>query len=338
MEAKWRWIALTAAAPVAWGANYYVTHEHLPPGSPFWGAALRALPAGLLLLAVARRLPTGGWWWRAAVLGLLNTSAFFVLVYLAAQLLPTSVAATVMATSPVAMMLVAWAVLAQPPRAVQLLGAVAGVGGVGLMLLTGAVAVDPAGVLASVVAMLMSAVGFVLTKRWATDVPALTLASWQLTAGGAVLLPVAVLLEGGPPPVGVEEASAFAFVAVVATALAFVAWFAGLQRLDAGTVGLVGLLNPVTGVVLGAVLADELLTGRQLAGIALVLGGIVVGQRASRRPAGTSMMRSAAERVRMVAVPTRARGSEVSLVSGPSGPVPSVSCRPAGAVSCPGAA
>lgn len=338
MEAKWRWIAATAIAPVAWGSNYYVTHEFLPQDSPLWGSALRALPAGLLLLALARRLPPGAWWWRAAVLGLLNTSAFFVLIYLAAQLLPTSLAATIMATSPVAMMAVAWLALGQPPRAVQLLGATAGIGGVALMLLAGTVAVDPLGVLASVAAMVMSAVGFVLTKKWATDVPALAMASWQLTAGGTALLVVAVLVEGTPPAVGPAAGAAFAYVAVVATALAFVAWFAGLQRLDAGTVGLVGLLNPVTGVLLGTALAGDVLTARQLAGIALVLGGIVVGQRSPQRSVGAPRMRKGAGGVRMVAAPTRARGSEAPVANGPWGLVPSVSSRSAGAESRRGAA
>jgi probable blue pigment (indigoidine) exporter len=338
MEAKWRWIAVTALAPVAWGSNYYVTHEFLPQESPLWGSALRALPAGLLLLALARRLPSGAWWWRAAVLGLLNTSVFFVLIYLAAQLLPTSVAATIMATSPVAMMAVAWLALGQPPRAAQLVGAAAGIGGVALMLLTGTVAVEPLGVLASVVAMVMSAVGFVLTKKWATDVPALAMASWQLTTGGIALLLVAVLVEGAPPAVGPAAGAAFAYVAVVATAVAFVAWFAGLQRLDAGSVGLVGLLNPVTGVLLGTALAGDVLTARQLAGIALVLGGIVVGQRSPRRSVGAPGMRMGAERVRMVPAPTRVRGSEAPVANGPSGPVPSISSRSAGAESRPGAA
>jgi len=40
-------------------------------------------------------------------------------------------------------------------------------------------------------------------------------------------------------------------VSLVATALAYLAWFTGLQRLPAATVGLIGLLNPVTGVLLG---------------------------------------------------------------------------------------
>ncbi|MFM2475338.1 EamA family transporter, partial [Burkholderia cenocepacia] len=104
MEAKWRWVLVTAIAPVAWGSMYVVTHRALPADAPLWGATLRALPAAIVLLLVVRRMPTGAWWWRSAVLGLLNVGAFFLLVYVAATLLPSSVAASVMAASPVALM------------------------------------------------------------------------------------------------------------------------------------------------------------------------------------------------------------------------------------------
>src|ERR1700754_2266552 len=101
MEAKW--IAVTAVAPVAWGANYVVTRQLLPMDAPLWGSALRALPAGLVLLAVARALPRGVWWGLSAVLAPLNVGAFFLLVYVAAQLLPSSIAASVMALAPLTM-------------------------------------------------------------------------------------------------------------------------------------------------------------------------------------------------------------------------------------------
>ena len=86
METKWRWVLICAIAPVSWGATYFVTRHFLPESAPLWSAALRALPAGVLLLAIARRLPGGSWWWRSLVLGLLNFAAFFVLVYLACLL------------------------------------------------------------------------------------------------------------------------------------------------------------------------------------------------------------------------------------------------------------
>ncbi|MEU9298757.1 EamA family transporter [Streptomyces sp. NPDC048266] len=278
MEANVRWVALTAVAPVAWGANYYVTHEFLPPDRPLYGAALRALPAGLVLLGLCRQRPSGAWWCRSAVLGLLNVSVFFVLVYAASQLLPTSIAATIMAVSPLAMMLVAWALVSERPGVAHLAGAAIGLGGVCLMLLAGTGGVSVPGVLASAAAMLVSSCGHILTKRWNTGTGVLASTAWQLTAGGLFLLPVAAAVEGPPPALSARALLAFGYVVLVATALAFAAWFTGLRHLPAGTVGLVGLLNPVTGVLLGTAVAGEVLTVQQMCGLALVLVGVVLGR------------------------------------------------------------
>jgi probable blue pigment (indigoidine) exporter len=278
MEARWRWVLVTAIAPIAWGSNYYVTRHALPPGHPLYGALFRALPAGLLLLALRPRTPRGAWWWRSAVLGALNVGAFFALIYVTAQLLPTNVASMIMASSPIALMLLAWPLLAERPRALPAAGAGLGIAGVLVMLASGTGAVDPLGVLASVAAMAMSSVGYILAKRWGTGVDVLSLTAWQLIAGGLLLAPAAVVAEGAPPALDGTAVLGFAYVSLVATALAFWAWFGGLRHLDAGTVGLVGLLNPVTGVLLGTVVASEALGARELLGLALVFGGIVLGQ------------------------------------------------------------
>ncbi|WEP00793.1 DMT family transporter (plasmid) [Streptomyces sp. FXJ1.172] len=273
-----RWTLVTAIAPVAWGTNYFVTHEYLPTDHPLYGAAIRALPAGVLLLALCRQIPHGAWWWKSLVLGTLNMGSFFALVYLAAQLLPTSIASTIMAASPVALMLLAWAVIGGRPRGLPLLGGGIGIAGVCLMLLTGTVTLNALGVLASATAMVTSSFGYVLAKRWSAEVDVLASVSWQLIAGGLVVLPLAIVHEGAPPELDASAVLGFAYVAVVATAVAFAAWFAGLRRLPAATVGLVGLLNPVTGVLLGTVIAKETLTLQQICGLILVLLGIVLGQ------------------------------------------------------------
>ncbi len=282
METTWRWSLVAAVAPVTWGAAYFVTAHTLPASHPLWGSVLRALPAGLVLLAVARRRPHGRWWWRSLVLGAVNMSAFFVLVYVAAQRLPTSVASTVMAVSPFALALVAWPLLGQRPRAASMLGATLGLAGVVAMLVTGSVAVDPIGVLAGATAMLMSSVGFVLATRWKDDVDVLTTTSWQLVAGGLLLVPVAAAVEGAPPALDSRAWLGLAFVSLVATALAYVTWFAALQHLPASAVGLVGLLNPVTGVVVGLALGGEHLTALQTAGVVAVLAGVLAGQPGTR--------------------------------------------------------
>ncbi|WP_444664949.1 DMT family transporter [Cellulomonas sp. CW35] len=278
MEGNLRLMALTAYAPLTWGASYYVTRHLLPADSPLWGSALRALPAGLVLLLVARRLPRGAWWWRSLVLGTLTMGAFFVLVYVAAQLLPTSVAATVMATSPLVMMLVAWALVAQRPALPAVAGGVLGLVGVGAMVLTGGTSLDARGLVASVSAMLMSSVGFVLAQRWRDDdVDVVSSTAWQLVAGGSTLLVAALVVEGAPPHLDAPAWAGLAFLSVAATALAYLAWFAGLRRLPAGTVGLVGLLNPVAGLALGLFVAHERLALQQAAGALVVLAGVALG-------------------------------------------------------------
>lgn len=296
METTWRWILVTAIAPIAWGSTYFVTRYALPADAPLWGAVIRALPAGLVLLLIARRLPRGAWWWRSAVLGTLNIGAFFVLVYLASTLLPAGLASTVMATSAAVILLLAWPLLGQRPRLRAALGALVGFAGVAVMLVpaSGSAAPDATaavngwGVVASLAAMLLSSTGFLLATRWsrpstsftaAPPPPVLASTAWQLLAGGLVVLPVAAIVEGPPPALEPPTVLAFAYVSLIATALAFVAWFAGLRHLPAGTVGLVGLLNPVTGVLLGTLLAAEPFAWPQALGTALVLAGVLLGLR-----------------------------------------------------------
>lgn len=278
MEATVKWSLVVAIAPIVWGSNYFVTRQFLPPDIPLWGAVLRALPAGLLLLVIRRQVPRGAWWWRSLVLGALNMGAFFALVYVAAQLLPTSIGSTIMATAPIVMMVFAWLLISERLRVLSLAGAVVGLVGVVLLLVSGAESVDLRGVIASVAAMSMSSLGYVLAKRWGGDVDVLSLTSWQLIAGGATLVPAALIWEGAPPALDGAALAGFAYVSIVATALAFVAWLSGLRHLDAGTVSLIGLLNPVTGVLLGVLVAGETLATQQLVGLALVFVGIAMGQ------------------------------------------------------------
>jgi probable blue pigment (indigoidine) exporter len=204
--------------------------------------------------------------------------AFFALIYLASQLLPVSLASTIMSASPLTMALFAWALLAERPTAQVLVGAAAGIAGVCLLLGTGSSAVDLRGVAASVAALTMSSCGYILAKKWGRADGPLATTSWQLIAGGVVLIPIAVVFEGAPPILDLPAVAGFAYVGLVATAIAFTAWFTGLRHLSAATVGLIGLLNPVTGVLLGVLVSGEVLTARQVLGLGLVLLGITLSR------------------------------------------------------------
>lgn len=274
---------LTALAPVAWGTTYVVTTEFLPPDRPLMAAAVRALPAGLLLLAVGRRLPRGAWWGKAALLGLLNMGAFFALLFVAAYRLPGGVAAVLGAAQPLLVALLAVPLLAQRLRLRTVALGLTAVGAVGLIVVSGPVALDPIGVAAGLAGTASMAAGVVLTKRWGRPaVPVVAFAGWQLTAGGLLVLPLALAAEGLPPALTGAQAGGVAYLVVVNTALAYPLWLRGIGALRADRVSFLALLSPVVAALSGWALLGESLTVPQLIGMVVALGCVVLAQRADR--------------------------------------------------------
>ncbi len=281
-----RTVLLTAVAPAAWGTTYLVTETWLPPDRPLFAAAVRALPVGLVLLAWTRQLPPRGWWGRAIALGVCNIGLFFPLIFLSAYHLPGGLASTVQAVSPLAVMALAWPLIRERPTALRVAAGFVGLAGVALLVLRSPGGADAVGLAAAFGSVFVSAIGFVLIKRWTPPVPMLTLVSWQLVVGGLVLTPAALLVEGAPPALDAAAIGGLAWIAIVGTGLAYVCWFTGLRAMPAGGVALIGLLNPVAGTALGVAFAAEPFGVVQLVGMTRVIGGVLAGQltRPSRRP------------------------------------------------------
>jgi probable blue pigment (indigoidine) exporter len=69
------------------------------------------------------------------------------------------------------------------------------------------------------------------------------------------------------------------YLGLVGTALAYMLWFHGIGLLAATRVSLLGLLSPLVAVVVGVALASEHFGVAQAVGTALVLSGVLLGQR-----------------------------------------------------------
>lgn len=280
-------LLLTATAPAIWGSTYVITTLMLPQGYPLTVAMLRALPAGLLLLLAVRQIPRGIWWLRSAILGALNFSIFWALLFVAAYRLPGGVAATLGAIQPLIVILLARALLGTPVRGLAVLAALAGIGGVALLVLGPKAALDPVGVAAGLASAASMALGTVLSRRWQPPVSALAFTSWQLTAGGALLLPVALLAEPALPPVTTLNVLGIAYLGLIGAALTYVIWFRGLARLEPAVVSSLGFLSPVSAVLLGWALLDQRLSAAQMAGMVIVVGSVWLSQRVQRRALAT---------------------------------------------------
>lgn len=273
-------ILLTATAPAIWGSTYIVTTELLPAGYPLTVAMLRALPAGFLLLLIVRELPRGIWWPRSFLLGALNFSFFWAMLFVSAYRLPGGVAATVGAIQPLIVLALSRAVMGTAVRPLAVLAGLGGIGGVALLVLTPAASLDPIGVLAGLAGAVSMAFGTVLSRHWQPPVPPLTFTAWQLTAGGLLLVPVALLLEPALPVPTADNLIGFLYLGVIGAALTYIVWFRGLSRLGPATISPLGFLSPLVAVVLGWALLGQDLRPLQIAGMLVILGSVWLSQKA----------------------------------------------------------
>lgn len=280
----WVDVLITALAPVLWGSTYIVASEILPPDRPFSAALLRCLPAGLLLVLFARRLPAPGQRLRLVVLSALNIGFFQALLFVAAYRLPGGLAAVVGAIQPLLVMALAWSVDRERPAQLAVGAAALGVCGMAALLLAPGAAWDAVGVGAALGGAGCMAAGTFLARRWRTDMPVLAFTGWQLLIGGVMLAPVAMLADAPLPGLSGVQMLGYGYLSLAGALLAYVLWFRGIARLSPVAVSSLALLSPVTAVILGWSLLGQSMSGVSLIGLMMVLGSVLAVQLASRPP------------------------------------------------------
>lgn len=276
---------LTAAAPIIWGSTYIVTSQFLPPDRPFTAALIRVLPAGLLLILLMRQLPLRTQWLRLLVLSALNIGAFQALLFVAAYRLPGGLAAVLGAIQPLLVMALAWLVDRKAPASISFGAAVCGVLGMAILLISPQTVFEPVGIAAALLGAASMATGVWLTRRWQLSLPVLSLTGWQLFLGGLMLAPLAWLMDAPLPTLAAPQLAAYAYLCLAGALLAYVLWFRGIARLPVVAVASLGLLSPLTAVVLGWVFLGQSMTGMALIGFCTVLISVFAVQWSAARAA-----------------------------------------------------
>lgn len=281
----WNDILVTALAPVIWGSTYIVTSELLPPDRPFTAALIRALPAGLLLVLFTRHLPARREWGRLFILSALNIGVFQALLFVAAYRLPGGLAAVIGAIQPLLVIALVWAMDRHPPIRLVLGASVLGVAGMAVLLLSPSTVWEPVGIAAALAGAACMAAGTYLTRRWKPAMPVLALTGWQLMVGGLMLAPVAWMADAPLPTLSLTQMLAYAYLCIAGALLAYALWFRGIARLPSVAVSSLGLLSPLTAVILGWALLGQSVAGVSLVGLLMVLFSILTVQWASNRSA-----------------------------------------------------
>ena len=286
--------ALLLVLSVLWGSSFLffaLLVVELPPLTIVLGrVALAALMLHLVLLL--RRMPVhAGLPWRAfAVMGLLNNIIPFLLITLGVARIPSGLAAILNATTPIFTVLAAhWLTADERLSPAKVAGVALGFVGVAVLvgpgLLGGIGQADLVGQLCCLGAAVSYAFAGIYGRRFRA-IPALHVATGQVTASAVMLLPLALLLERSwalPMPSATAWAAWFG-IALLCTAMGYVLYFAILARVGATNLLLVTFLLPASALLLGALVLGEAVTMRALAGMALIgLGLAAIDGRPLRR-------------------------------------------------------
>lgn len=277
------------AVYVIWGSTYLAIRWSVETMPPLLMAAVRFLTAGALLFAwyhargMAR--PSAKQWKAATVSGGLLLGGGNGAVVVAVQWVPSGLAALLVGTVPLWIVLVDWLAGARVrPTTRSAVGVI--VGFAGIALLAGSPGVGAGGTREVFGAALVLggslawAVGSIYSK-YATGLPRPgPLVSMQMLAGGGILLLMS-LVAGEPlsfdvGAVSLKSALSLVYLITFGAMVAYAAYIWLLNTVSPAKATTYAYVNPVVAMFLGWALADEPLTFRSLAAAAIILGAVVL--------------------------------------------------------------
>jgi drug/metabolite transporter (DMT)-like permease len=279
------WTALSAVY-VIWGSTYLAIRFTVETAPPFLSAAARFVISGGFLY-VWRRLagdpqPTGEQWRNASIIGIFLLVGGNGGVVWASQFIPSSLAALLVATVPLWMILFDAVRHGDKPHGLALIGIL--IGFCGAVLLVGWTADHASteylhGAIAVLAASCLWAVGSIYGKTAALPASSLLATGVEMLVGGLVLIFVALVFGefAAFDPAAISSRSALAWIYLTMIGpIAFVAYAWLLRTAPIPLVATYSYVNPLVAIILGYFLGNEILTPRILLAAGLIIGSVVL--------------------------------------------------------------
>lgn len=286
------WLAL-GSIYLIWGSTYLFIRLMVRTVPPMLGAGVRFTAAGLLLLGIvavrdgigAVRVPARSLG-SAALIGVLLAAGGNGLVTLAEKHVPSGLAALLVASVPL-WIVVYRTILRDRVPAATVAGVLVGMAGLAVLLLAGhrPERAPLGGCLIVIAAAASWALGTLLSPRLPTPRDPLTSTGWQILAGGIVLLAIAIP-DGELPALAHASAEGWlsiAYLAVVGSIVAFSAYSWLLQHAPVSKVATYAYVNPVVAVALGWAFLGEDLPATTILGTAIIVASVATIVRTESR-------------------------------------------------------
>lgn len=282
------WIALLALY-IVWGSTYLAIRFAVETIPPFFHAGVRFLVSGIILVVWQRgagqAMPTLKQWISLAIIGCLLLLGGNGLVSWAEQTIPSGVAALVIGSIPL-FLVVAEAIRpgGVKPNWQAIIGLLVGFAGIFILIgpaeISGSTTkLDSFGIIALLAACLFWAIGSVYSKH--AELPKSTLMSTggQMLMGSIGLFAVSLATGelNGWDPSGVTTKSLLGLVYLIfiGSLIGFVSYGWLLQNAPISLVSTYAYVNPIVAVFLGNLFASEPLEPRIWLAAAIIVGSVI---------------------------------------------------------------
>lgn len=288
-------IAAFASIYIIWGSTYLAIRYALESLPPLLMAGARHTLAGAILYAVLRATGTARpqrvHWRSAAIIGALLLLIGNGGVCWAEQTVPSGLAALLVTTVPIWMVLLNWFRReGVRPGVMEIGGVVLGLLGVIILIGSENLGGAPAnrmGAIVLVAASLSWAIGSIYSRHAPLPQSPLMVTAMQMLCGGVLLL-LSGAMSGEGARLELENVSlrsllALGYLTVFGSLVAFSAYVWLLRVSTPAKVSTYAFVNPVVAVALGFVFAGEPLTPRTMVAAAVIVTAVVLITRQRRR-------------------------------------------------------
>jgi drug/metabolite transporter (DMT)-like permease len=281
MKARIVWLILCGI----WGSTWLFIKLGLADLPPLTFAGIRFLLAALILIAIvlARRVrwPRGARdWILIAVVGILQFTLNYGLVFWGEQRITSGLAAVLQSTFPAFGLVIAHFYL--PGERITLLkvtGVLMGIVGIAMIFsdqLSVAGHMALLGSIALVLSAFFGAYGNVLVKAYSQKIDPLVLAASQMACGFLPLLTLGIATEGNPLRFHWTwiAVGSLTYLVVVGSVVAFALYYWLVRNMEVTKTMLIALVTPVVAVILGLLVLHEKLNWRLFVGGACIISGL----------------------------------------------------------------
>lgn len=242
----------------------------------------RLIIAALVLVPVAAfagtLIPPRESWLAVVLIAILNNVIPFGLITTAQEHIDSSLAATLVGTMPLFVLLITFGIGTERPSLTKVLGLL--IGFIGAVVVIGPDLGDltnasTQGELAVTAAALCYGISTVIARQWAKG-PALALSAAQFVVAALIATPIALAVDGaGIGSISSQAAASWIVLGVFCSGGAYIIFYHLVQRVAATQVSLVSYLIPIVATVLGWAVLDERIGINLVVGLVLIIAGVM---------------------------------------------------------------